>query len=533
MLFNKLAAVAALGSLVTAATSSSGEVPEIVIKGNKFFYSNNGTQFFMRGIAYQTDGHDGSGSNKYVDPLADFKTCSRDIPYLQQLRTNVIRVYALDGKKDHTECMKALADAGIYVIADLSEPSLSINRNSPEWSVELYDRYTQVVDELQKYKNVLGFFAGNEVTNEVNNTEASAFVKAAVRDTKAYIKQKGYRKIPVGYAANDDAKFRDEITAYFACGSNEERADFYGFNVYSWCGDSSFEKSGYSDRTKEFSRLPVPAFFSEYGCNEVKPRKFTDVAALYGDQMTDVWSGGIVYMYFQEANEYGLVTVKGDKVSTLSDFSYYSAQIAKASPTGVQSASYTPSITSLECPTIADNWKAASSLPPTPSKDACKCMMDALSCVVNDSVDKEDYGKLFGYLCGSDKKLCNGIAVDASKGEYGAFSYCSGKEKLSYLLNEYYKANGKSSSACAFSGSASLRKPTEAATCAAVLSSASAGLPAGGNASGSSGAATSTGGSGEPKPSMGTANAKYNMLNVLISSAATLSVFMGFGLIFI
>ena len=207
--------------------------------------------------------------------------------------------------------MKLLQDHGIYVIADLSQPSQSINRDTPSWTDDLYTRYTGVVDALAQYNNVLGFFAGNEVSNQFNNTAASAFVKAAVRDTKSYIKSKGYRTIGVGYATNDDADIRTDMAAYFNCGDPAEAIDFWGYNIYSWCGDSSFEESGYDVRTKEFESYSVPVFFAEYGCNVPTPRLWTDTLALYSDQMTGVWSGGIVYMYFQETNNYGMLLLHG------------------------------------------------------------------------------------------------------------------------------------------------------------------------------------------------------------------------------
>lgn len=206
--------------------------------------------------------------------------------------------------------MNLLQAAGIYVIQDLSNPSSSINRNTPTWNTELYADYAAVIDAMAGYSNLMGFFAGNEVSNEVNNTAASAFVKAAVRDMKAYIKTKNYRTIGVGYATNDDANIRIDLAHYFNCGSETANAiDFWGYNIYSWCGDSSYTLSGYDQRTAEFANYSVPAFFAEYGCNAVRPRQFTEVQAIYGSNMTNVWSGGIVYQYFQEANNFGSDTL--------------------------------------------------------------------------------------------------------------------------------------------------------------------------------------------------------------------------------
>jgi 1,3-beta-glucanosyltransferase GAS1 len=127
-------------------------------------------------VAYQQEagtgpGGDTSGSNKYIDPLANEKVCERDVPILEKLGVNTIRTYAIDPDADHSACMKLLEEAGIYVVADLGEPALSINRDSPTWNVELFERYKGVVDNLGAYDNVIGFFAGNEVTNNATNSK--------------------------------------------------------------------------------------------------------------------------------------------------------------------------------------------------------------------------------------------------------------------------------------------------------------------------------------------------------------------------
>ncbi|KAI5965803.1 PHR1 [Candida pseudojiufengensis] len=431
--------------------------PPIEIIGNKFFYSNNGSQFLMRGIAYQEDTSQLSNTNlTYKDPLADIESCRRDVEYFKDLNTNCLRIYAIDPNLDHDECMELLAEAGIYIVADLSQPMTSINRNEPDWNLDHYDRYTRVVDKLSEYSNVLGFFAGNEVTNNRSNTDASPFVKAAVRDIKKYIdEQDDMRKIPVGYSSNDDEDTRIAIADYFACGSIEERADFFGINMYEWCGNSTYEESGYQDRTEEFEHLPIPLFFSEYGCNVNRPRLFTEVGTLYSPQMSNIWSGGIVYMYFEEENQYGLVSISNNRVVTLDDYNYYSSEINNISPSYARASDESTQSSTLTCPgNQMSTWRASPTLPPTPNEEFCECIANSLNCVVDDDIDEEDYGDLFSTVCGLID--CSEINVDGIEGEYGEYSYCSNKDKLSYVLNLYYEDQGSVRSACDFDGSASI-----------------------------------------------------------------------------
>ncbi|SCU89308.1 LADA_0E14752g1_1 [Lachancea dasiensis] len=517
---------ALLGVINLALADDSGNytnTPAIEVKGNKFFFSNNGSQFYMRGVAYQADTANSSSSDTttIVDPLADYDTCSRDLPYLLGAETNVVRVYALNTTLDHSKCMKAFGEAGIYVVADLSEPSDSINRDSPAWDLDLYERYTGVVEAMANYSNVLGFFAGNEVTNNKSNTDASPFVKAAIRDTKKYMKDKGYRDIPVGYSSNDDEDTRVPMAEYFACGDDDVKADFYGINMYEWCGSSSFESSGYKDRTNDFANLSIPAFFSEYGCNAVQPRKFEEVGTLYGDDMTDVWSGGIVYMYFEEANNYGLVSVDGSKVSTLSDYKNLKSQLQSVSPSSVNKDSFTPSATSLSCPATNSNWKAATDLPPTPDKDVCDCLKGGLSCVLSDDVDEDDYGDLYGQICGDID--CSDITANGTTGDYGAYSFCDNSVKLSFLLNKYYEKNDKSKSACSFDGSASLASATsQGSSCKTKLSSASAKASGGGSSASKSSGSSASGSSSSSSAS--SSSSKESAAGIQINPVSSVSL---------
>jgi hypothetical protein len=94
---------------------------------------------------------------------------------------------------------------------------------------------------------------------------------------------------------------------YFNCGA--DTVHFWGSNIYTWCGNSNYVDSGYINLTQQLANYSAPVFFSEYSCNDQKAgaaiRNFTEVAALYGENMSPVFSGGIAYEYFQDANDYG------------------------------------------------------------------------------------------------------------------------------------------------------------------------------------------------------------------------------------
>ncbi|KAL8854067.1 MAG: hypothetical protein Q9221_001190 [Calogaya cf. arnoldii] len=486
------------------------DLDPIVIKGSKFFYKTNGTEFFMRGIAYQEDylggAGNGTGGTNYHDPLADQTACARDVPLMAQLRTNTIRVYAIDPTKNHDRCMQMLADAGIYVVADLGEPLNSINRDSPQWNQVIYQRYTAVVDNLSKYTNTLGFFAGNEVTNMANNTEASAFVKAAVRDVKAYIVQKKYRPLGVGYASNDDSQ-RTELANYFNCGDPSAAIDFWGFNIYSWCGTSSYRESQYQERTREFSTYNVPVFFAEYGCNTEGPREFDEVQALYGNEMTKVWSGGIVYMYYQETNDYGLVSVgSDDKATLLPDYTALSSQMAKVTPSGVTMSAYAPTNRPQSCPEQDSAWSASEKLPPSPNNAVCSCMVQSLNCTANPDISDDDLQTNFDYLCDPNNgNYCSGILANGTTGVYGAYSMCNPEERISWAFNAFFmdqtKNNPKNTDPCNFKGAAKKQTAKANGDCRNVVNQAGdagtgtiTGAPAatGGGSGGSGGSSSDT-----------------------------------------
>ncbi|KAL9108204.1 MAG: hypothetical protein Q9227_006941 [Pyrenula ochraceoflavens] len=363
----KTTIIAALASSALAAVAPVKRDTQVVtVQGNAFFAG--GKRFYMRGVDYQP-----GGSSDVADPIADTNGCKRDIEKFKSLGLNTIRVYTVDNTAQHDECMNALADAGIYLILDLNTPKYSLNRAEPGPSYN--DVYLQslfaTVDAFAKYDNTLAFFSGNEVINDGPSSKAAPYVKAVTRDVRQYIRNRKYRAIPVGYSAADVDTNRLQMAQYMNCGTDDERSDFFAFNDYSYCG-SSYTVSGWDQKVKTFTGYGLPIFLSEYGCNKVLPRTFKEVADLYNPQeMTPVYSGGLVYEYSQETSNYGLVEISGDSVSERPDFSAL-ATAFKNTPNPSGDGGYNKTGGASGCPPKdAPDWDVADdSLPamPEPAK---------------------------------------------------------------------------------------------------------------------------------------------------------------------
>lgn len=153
------------------------------------------------------------------------------------------------------------------------------------------------------------------------------------------------RPIPVGYSAADVREVLVDTFNYMQCtltgdATDDSITDIFALNSYSWCGKATFDEAGYNKLVDMFKDSSVPVFMSEYGCREIRPRVFDETAALYSSKMNPYFSGGVVYEYTQEKNDFGLVVLNSDGSAKLkTDYDNFSNQLAGLNITELQSTS--------------------------------------------------------------------------------------------------------------------------------------------------------------------------------------------------
>ncbi|KAF7345193.1 1,3-beta-glucanosyltransferase [Mycena sanguinolenta] len=507
-----------LAAAAAASTTVYGAVQKVTRAG-RYMYTADGNRFYVKGIAYQTQGQIVSGPDNplnqpstFVDQLADSAGCARDLPFLQQLGVNAIRAYSVDSTLNHDSCMAALSGAGIYVILDLTLPlNGSIDTTLPTWSTNLLDLYIDTINVFSKYDNVLAYNVGNEVlTNGATN--AAPFIKAAARDIKAYLASIGSSAL-VGYADIDGA-------AAFP----RRRLRLPQLRSDEWCGDAA--TSTYDNLNSEFENYNVVAYFSEFGSENCDPgvRPWTEVGTLFASPMTNIWSGGLAFSYFNASSaghQFGMATLSADNttVTTNQDFANLQSQYKSVTFVNTPTQSAAAQSTYGACPQPDANLEASTTLPPTPNDSACACLTEHLGCLFKMPANG-DYtalvGTLTGVVCGELLPgvggSCNDIATNGTTGTYGVVSSCDPVTRLSYAFSQYYDLTSRAATSCDFSGNATtnsvignvLAPSAAVSTClpspsAVFTPSAPSGASAAASASGSSGSGSNGNGSGGGK----------------------------------
>lgn len=206
------------------------------------------------------------------------------------------------------------------------------------------------------------------------NSRLAEVYRACVRDTKASIRQRRGRQVPVGVAVPDIATLRLQQLQYFTAGPTASRVDFFALENWSWAGKSSIKISGWEHLVRTFESVPVPMFLAAYGTNIVRPRMWQEVECLYSPDMTGVFSGGCAYTFFEDGSRYGVVKILDEdgRVERGRDFSSLRKRMRAVNARSAEQVFGRSEVRDYESwvgefpETAEDRWNATSVLPAFP-----------------------------------------------------------------------------------------------------------------------------------------------------------------------
>ncbi|GAB9465368.1 1,3-beta-glucanosyltransferase gel1 [Globisporangium polare] len=271
-------------ALVSLLQPADAWVEPVVAKGNKFFSSQTGDEFRLKGMAYYPRPNAGDKADvSNYDWAADEHEAvwTPHLKVMKDLGVNTIRLYSIDPSKSHDKFMCACSDAGIYVLVGMTAPckNCSIENVLPPlcYAGELLERAMAVYNSFAVYDNTLGFSIGNENNLMPLGTAIAPCVKAFLRDTRKYAAScsSSLRKVPIGLDIADIPP-RAQWIQYYDCqvGSDENtRAEWMGFNPYVECDPVTHteyaQSTGLKILMKEYSEAACarPILFGEFGCN--------------------------------------------------------------------------------------------------------------------------------------------------------------------------------------------------------------------------------------------------------------------------
>jgi 1,3-beta-glucanosyltransferase GAS1 len=307
--------------IVFASTIARAEIPPIVTevsihvpisgylltfpKGSKFFYSNNGSQFLVRGIHY------GDYFSRSDSDTGAF--CSRDVKYFRRLGINTLFIADAAPESLKNECMEAFQNAGLYVVF---ECCAQVRYHSAViWDHAYYKAYKNLIDSASKFPNVLGILT---TIWDCDPSWAARLpeTRELVQEMKKYIRDMGYRTVLIGVSGYNHRKSRYPLE-YLTCGDMHASPDWYMVgpsHSYSRENESyvcTDDASMGNELINLYRGSPLPVLLRYFSCLETKPDDFREIEHIYSPQMMEVFSGGLLAKWqpdTKEALEYGMLS---------------------------------------------------------------------------------------------------------------------------------------------------------------------------------------------------------------------------------
>jgi hypothetical protein len=191
---------------------------------------------------------------------------------------------------DHSGCVRLFQEAGIYVLVGMGTASNYQPSTDQAWDVKDFRRYTEIMENLAPYPNVLGFeILGTPIT--------LPYVKAMTRDLRAHLRTNGFRQVLMSTGSYN--YWSHNISAYLACGTRAESPDFvyYTFRDQT-CVDFHQSRDIMTGINEHNESYPLPVIFDNGGCR-VENQVNVDVVRLqYNQTFINVGPGSILARYF-------------------------------------------------------------------------------------------------------------------------------------------------------------------------------------------------------------------------------------------
>ncbi|NQT29544.1 MAG: hypothetical protein HQ596_03120 [Candidatus Saganbacteria bacterium] len=270
----------------------------------------NGGVFTIEGAGYHAVP---IGDNGDQYPYGDYFTPSyyeiyeRDIPLLQDLGINTIRLWGWDPNADHTDFLDQLHAAGIYVIAGLwVDPWQSCDAG---YQSQIEQDFIDMVNNHKDHPAILMWALGNEVTYHNNSCKATwyTFLNDCAQAAHA-AEGANYHPVTTVNLVSDLINPSSSIAEIAAYDAQVPDLDVWGVNAYyqiqgatsPYLSDLFLDYEAASTKPLWLAEFGVDAYNDQTGQEDEATQATYDVLLWNEIAASTVCSGGTIMEYSDE-----------------------------------------------------------------------------------------------------------------------------------------------------------------------------------------------------------------------------------------